>query len=167
MIDYEEFLHGARSEGAFSVYATLVNKTVAIPGSAIPLGILSMIGFVYPINGEAQVSHTIPNQTRGKQCSWTIVICVRMIASLGDKRQNGWGRHVVALDAFSSLRFCSSANPAARVEHCVASIGFALGPPPLPYPHMIVVVVSIISSCCTLILIVPNLCIPSNAVMDI
>ena len=61
MIDYEEFLHGARSEGAFSVYATLVNKTVAIPGSAIPLGILSMLGFVYPINGQEQVSLTLPH----------------------------------------------------------------------------------------------------------
>jgi Na+/melibiose symporter-like transporter len=60
VVDYEELLHGVRSEGTFSVYNTLVNKTVAIPGSAIPLGILSMLGFVYPINGVDQVGRAQP-----------------------------------------------------------------------------------------------------------
>jgi len=54
VVDYEEYRHGVRSEGLFSVYATLVNKTVAIPGSAIPLGILAVLGFMYPINGVEQ-----------------------------------------------------------------------------------------------------------------
>lgn len=55
VIDYEELLNGVRAEGTFSVYNTLVNKTVAIPGSAIPLGILSMLGFLYPVGGTDQV----------------------------------------------------------------------------------------------------------------
>jgi Na+/melibiose symporter-like transporter len=55
VIDYEELLNGVRSEGIFSVYATLVNKTVAIPASAIPLAILSALGFIYPVNGVDQV----------------------------------------------------------------------------------------------------------------
>lgn len=56
VIDYEELLHGIRSEGTFSVYGTLVNKTVAIPAAAIPLGILSLLGFVYPIDSVDQVN---------------------------------------------------------------------------------------------------------------
>lgn len=51
VIDYDEFLNGARSEGAFSVFATLIPKFVSIPASAIPLAIVNMIGFQAPVNG--------------------------------------------------------------------------------------------------------------------
>lgn len=48
VIDYDEFLNGSRSEAAFSVFATLIPKFVAIPASAIPLAIINLLGFVGP-----------------------------------------------------------------------------------------------------------------------
>jgi len=45
VIDYDEFLNGTRSEGAFSVFATLIPKFVSIPASAIPLAVINMLGF--------------------------------------------------------------------------------------------------------------------------
>lgn len=54
VIDYDEFLNGSRSEGAFSVFATLIPKFVAIPASAIPLALINLLGFKQPIAGVAQ-----------------------------------------------------------------------------------------------------------------
>jgi Na+/melibiose symporter-like transporter len=54
VIDYDEFLNGSRSEGAFSVFATLIPKFVAIPASAIPLALINLLGFRQPIAGVAQ-----------------------------------------------------------------------------------------------------------------
>ena len=54
VIDYDEFLNGSRSEGAFSVFATLIPKFVAIPASAIPLAVINLLGFNQPIAGVAQ-----------------------------------------------------------------------------------------------------------------
>jgi len=51
VIDYDEFLNGSRSEGAFSVFATLIPKFVSIPAGALPLAIVNMLGFVPPVNG--------------------------------------------------------------------------------------------------------------------
>ena len=52
--DYDEFLNGARCEAAFSVFATLIPKFVAIPASAVPLAIINLLGFRQPIDGVAQ-----------------------------------------------------------------------------------------------------------------
>lgn len=54
VIDYDEFLNGSRSEGAFSVFATLIPKFVAIPASAIPLALINVLGFIQPVAGVAQ-----------------------------------------------------------------------------------------------------------------
>lgn len=54
VIDYDEFLNGCRSEAAFSVFATLIPKFVAIPASAIPLAIINLLGFDPPVDGIAQ-----------------------------------------------------------------------------------------------------------------
>jgi len=54
VIDYDEFLHGSRSEGSYSVFATLIPKFVAIPASAIPLALINSIGFRGPVDGVAQ-----------------------------------------------------------------------------------------------------------------
>jgi MFS/sugar transport protein len=54
VIDYDEFLNGSRSEGAFSVFATLIPKFVAIPSAAIPLALINLLGFKQPIAGVAQ-----------------------------------------------------------------------------------------------------------------
>ena len=54
VIDYDEFLNGARSEASFSVFATLIPKFVAIPASAIPLAIINLLGFVPPVSGLSQ-----------------------------------------------------------------------------------------------------------------
>eukprot|EP00736_Rhodelphis_marinus_P000689 Rmarinus@m.29888 len=53
-IDYDEFLNGTRTEGAFSVFATLIPKFVSIPASALPLAIINLLGFVEPENGVSQ-----------------------------------------------------------------------------------------------------------------
>lgn len=57
VIDYDEFLNGARSEAAFSVFATLIPKFVAIPASAVPLAVINLLGFVQPVDGVAQVQN--------------------------------------------------------------------------------------------------------------
>lgn len=54
VIDYDEFLNGSRSEGSFSVFATLIPKFVAIPASALPLAIINILGFKAPIHGVSQ-----------------------------------------------------------------------------------------------------------------
>lgn len=54
VIDYDEFLNGARSEASFSVFATLIPKFVAIPASAIPLAIINLLGFEQPVSGVSQ-----------------------------------------------------------------------------------------------------------------
>lgn len=54
VIDYDEFLNGVRSEGAFSVFGTLIPKFVAIPAGAIPLAVVYGLGFVMPKCGVSQ-----------------------------------------------------------------------------------------------------------------
>lgn len=54
VIDYDEFLHGGRNEGSFSVFSTLIPKFIAIPAAAIPLALINSIGFKPPIQGVAQ-----------------------------------------------------------------------------------------------------------------
>eukprot|EP00164_Ancoracysta_twista_P010172 GFYU01015269.1.p1 GENE.GFYU01015269.1~~GFYU01015269.1.p1 ORF type:complete len:809 (-),score=267.89 GFYU01015269.1:148-2538(-) len=54
VIDYDEFLNGVRCEGAFSVFATLIPKFVAIPAGALPLAVINMLGFIPPVEGVAQ-----------------------------------------------------------------------------------------------------------------
>ena len=54
VIDYDEFLNGCRSEGAFSVFSTLIPKLVAIPAGAIPLAVVYALGFIMPVCGIAQ-----------------------------------------------------------------------------------------------------------------
>jgi len=54
VIDYDEFLNGVRTEGAFTVFASLIPKFVAIPASAIPLAVIYAMGFVEPVNAVAQ-----------------------------------------------------------------------------------------------------------------
>ena len=49
-----QFLNGSRSEGSFSVFATLIPKFVAIPASALPLAVVNLLGFEPPIEGVAQ-----------------------------------------------------------------------------------------------------------------
>lgn len=49
-----QFLNGSRSEGSFSVFATLIPKFVAIPASALPLAVVNLLGFEPPIDGVAQ-----------------------------------------------------------------------------------------------------------------
>eukprot|EP00479_Gromia_sphaerica_P010222 TRINITY_DN4622_c0_g1_i1.p1 TRINITY_DN4622_c0_g1~~TRINITY_DN4622_c0_g1_i1.p1 ORF type:complete len:294 (+),score=29.06 TRINITY_DN4622_c0_g1_i1:242-1123(+) len=48
VIDYDEFLHYSRTEGAFTVFATFIPKLVSIPAQALPLAIISAIGFQGP-----------------------------------------------------------------------------------------------------------------------
>lgn len=54
VIDYDEFLHGARSEASFSVFATIIPKFLSIPASAIPLACVNSLGFTPPIDGVSQ-----------------------------------------------------------------------------------------------------------------
>lgn len=59
VIDYDEFLNGARCEAAFSVFATLIPKFVAIPASAVPLAIVNLLGFRPPVDGVAQPQNAL------------------------------------------------------------------------------------------------------------
>ena len=54
VIDYDEFLHGARSEASFSVFATIIPKFLSIPASAVPLACVNSLGFTPPIDGVSQ-----------------------------------------------------------------------------------------------------------------
>jgi Na+/melibiose symporter-like transporter len=54
VIDYDEFLNGTRSEGAFTVFSQIIPKFVSIPATIIPLSILGIIGFVPSVDGVAQ-----------------------------------------------------------------------------------------------------------------
>lgn len=54
MYSFLQFLNGSRSEGSFSVFATLIPKFVAIPASALPLSIINILGFKPPISGVSQ-----------------------------------------------------------------------------------------------------------------
>jgi glycoside/pentoside/hexuronide:cation symporter, GPH family len=64
-IDYDEFLNASRQEGSFTVFATFIPKVVSIPASAIPLAIVSAVGFRSSINevDQAQTS-TVKNTIR-------------------------------------------------------------------------------------------------------
>lgn len=54
VIDYDEFLHGARCEASFCVFATVIPKFLAIPASALPLAAVNLLGFVPPVGGVSQ-----------------------------------------------------------------------------------------------------------------
>ena len=46
VIEYDEFLTGKRAEGIFTVFSSLIPKFVSLFAQAIPLSILSLIGFI-------------------------------------------------------------------------------------------------------------------------
>ena len=46
IIEYDEFSTGKRSEGIFTVFSALIPKFVSLFAQAIPLSILSIIGFI-------------------------------------------------------------------------------------------------------------------------
>ena len=46
VIEYDEFLTGKRAEGIFTVFSALIPKFVSLFAQAIPLSILSLIGFI-------------------------------------------------------------------------------------------------------------------------
>jgi hypothetical protein len=54
VIDYDQFLHGARCEASFTVFATIIPKLLAIPASALPLAAINLLGFVPPVDGVSQ-----------------------------------------------------------------------------------------------------------------
>ena len=54
IIDYDEFLSGARSEATYTMFKSFLPKICAIPASAIPLALLNSIGHVAPVNGVIQ-----------------------------------------------------------------------------------------------------------------
>lgn len=54
VIDYDELHTGLRSEGRFTIFQTFIPKIVSIPAQAIPLALLSYVGFVPPENGVTQ-----------------------------------------------------------------------------------------------------------------
>lgn len=54
VIDYDQFLHGARCEASFCVFATIIPKFLAIPASALPLAAINLLGFAPPMDGVSQ-----------------------------------------------------------------------------------------------------------------
>ena len=58
IIEYDEFTTGKRAEGIFTVFSALIPKFVSLFAQAIPLSILSIIGFIPTEKGYV---HTQPN----------------------------------------------------------------------------------------------------------
>lgn len=54
IIDYDEFLSGARSEATYTMFKSFLPKIGAIPASAIPIALLNSFGHVAPIDGVIQ-----------------------------------------------------------------------------------------------------------------
>eukprot|EP00947_MAST-08B_sp_MAST-8B-sp1_P005580 g5580.t1 len=61
VIDYDEFLTGARSEATYLMFKSFLPKIAAIPASAVPFALLSTFGHVGPVDGRYQC------QTQGGQ----------------------------------------------------------------------------------------------------
>ena len=58
VIEYDEFTTGKRSEGIFTVFSALIPKFVSLFAQAIPLSILSIIGFIPTEKGYVHVQPT-------------------------------------------------------------------------------------------------------------
>ena len=54
VIDYDEFLTGARSEATYTMFKSFLPKIAAIPASAIPIALLGLFGHIPPVNGVIQ-----------------------------------------------------------------------------------------------------------------
>lgn len=54
VIDYDEFLTGARAEATYTMFKGFLPKIAAIPASAVPIVLLSTFGHVKPIDGVLQ-----------------------------------------------------------------------------------------------------------------
>lgn len=54
VIDYDEFLTGARSEATYTMFKGFLPKIAAIPASAVPIALLSTFGHVAPLDGVLQ-----------------------------------------------------------------------------------------------------------------
>ena len=54
VIDYDEFLTGARSEATYTMFKGFLPKIAAIPASAVPIALLSTFGHVAPVDGIIQ-----------------------------------------------------------------------------------------------------------------
>ena len=58
IIEYDEFITGKRAEGIFTVFSSLIPKFVSLFAQAIPLSILSIIGFIPTEKGYVHVQPT-------------------------------------------------------------------------------------------------------------
>ena len=54
VIDYDEFLTGARSEATYTMFKQFLPKIAAIPASAIPISLLGYYGHISPVDGVIQ-----------------------------------------------------------------------------------------------------------------
>jgi hypothetical protein len=54
VIDYDEFLTGARSEATYMMFKSFLPKIAAIPASAIPIALLGVFGHKPPVDGVIQ-----------------------------------------------------------------------------------------------------------------
>ena len=59
IIEYDEFSTGKRAEGIFTVFSALIPKFVSLFAQAIPLSILSMIGFIQTEKGYVHIQPNI------------------------------------------------------------------------------------------------------------
>eukprot|EP00039_Didymoeca_costata_P008779 m.116284 g.116284 ORF g.116284 m.116284 type:complete len:901 (-) comp14228_c0_seq2:244-2946(-) len=54
VIDYDEFLTGARSEATYTMFKSFLPKIAAIPASAVPIALLGVFGHIPPQEGVVQ-----------------------------------------------------------------------------------------------------------------
>lgn len=82
IIDYDEFLNGTRSEGSFTVFATFIPKVVSIPASAIPLAVVSAVGFIPTEEDTEGEPLPQPQPDRVKNTIRVIFIVIPSVATL-------------------------------------------------------------------------------------
>ena len=73
VIDYDEFLTGARSEATYTMFKGFMPKIAAIPASAIPIALMSTFGHKPPIDGILQ--------EQDDTLRWFIIIVIIYIPS--------------------------------------------------------------------------------------
>ncbi len=79
VIDYDEFITGARSEATYTMFKSFLPKIAAIFASAIPIALLNTFGHIAPINGVIQEQ---PNESLRIYIRITVVIIPTILSVL-------------------------------------------------------------------------------------
>ena len=73
VIDYDEFLTGARSEATYTMFKGFMPKIAAIPASAIPIALMSTFGHKRPVDGKLK--------QQDDTLKWFIIVAIIYVPS--------------------------------------------------------------------------------------